>query len=171
MICSDLNTVNVKQHCFMKQTVKHHGESNWIIKQLIRSQLWVWSTEYWERMVMNWVAENLVETGNWDHGGWGRRRSQEWCLDLNNWVNGGTLHWERKHLKREKLGKKRTEFFKNLFTFYWKIIALQNFAVLCQTSTWISHRYAYIPSLLNFPFISLPILPLLVDIEPLYEFP
>ena len=30
----------------------------------------------------------------------------------------------------------------NLF-FYWRIIALQNFAVFCQTSTLISHRYAY----------------------------
>ena len=34
--------------------------------------------------------------------------------------------------------------FKN-FIFYWKIIALHNFAVFCQTSTWISHRYTYIP--------------------------
>ena len=30
----------------------------------------------------------------------------------------------------------------NLF-FNWRIIALQNFAVFCQTSTWISHRYTY----------------------------
>ena len=37
----------------------------------------------------------------------------------------------------------------NLF-FNWRIIALQNF-VFCQTSTWISHRYTYIPSLLNLP--------------------
>ena len=167
LIWSDLNTANVKQHCFIKQTVKHHGESNWMIKQPIRSQFWEWSTEYLERMVMNWVAEKLVGPGNWDHGGRGRR-SQEWCLDMNNGVNGGTLHWETKHLKKEKLrGRKRTEFLKKLFMFYWKIIALQNFAVLCQTSTWISHRYTYVPSLLNLPFISLPILPLQVDIEPL----
>ena len=26
-----------------------------------------------------------------------------------------------------------------LFIYYWRIIALQNFAVFCQTSTWISH--------------------------------
>ena len=39
-------------------------------------------------------------------------------------------------------------FFFNLF-FYWRIIALQNFVVFCQTSTWMSHRYTYIPSLLN----------------------
>jgi len=47
--------------------------------------------------------------------------------------------------------------FFNLF-FNWRIIGLQNF-VLCQTSTWISHRYTYIPSLLNFPPISLPMHP------------
>ena len=51
-------------------------------------------------------------------------------------------------------------FLKNLFTFYWRIIVLQNFAVFCQISTWISHRYTYIPSLLNLPPISLPIPPL-----------
>ena len=28
-------------------------------------------------------------------------------------------------------------FFFNLFIFYWRIVALQNFAVFCQTSTWI----------------------------------
>ena len=38
-----------------------------------------------------------------------------------------------------------------------RIIVLQNFAVFCQTSTWISHRYTYIPSLLNLPLITLPI--------------
>ena len=41
-----------------------------------------------------------------------------------------------------------------LFIFYWRIIALQNFAVFCQSSTWISHRYTNITSLLNLPFIS-----------------
>ena len=50
--------------------------------------------------------------------------------------------------------------FKNLFIFYWRIIALQNFAVFCQTSTWISHRYTYIPSLLKLSPISLPTPPL-----------
>ena len=39
----------------------------------------------------------------------------------------------------------------NLFI-YWRIIALQNFVVFYQTSTWISHRYTYIPSF----WISLP---------------
>ena len=51
-----------------------------------------------------------------------------------------------------------TSFLKILF-FNWRIIALQNFVVFCQTSTWISHRYTYIPSLLNLPPISYPISP------------
>ena len=42
------------------------------------------------------------------------------------------------------------------FIFHWRIIALQNFAVFCQIPTWISHRYTYIPSLLNLPLISPP---------------
>ena len=46
-------------------------------------------------------------------------------------------------------------FFYNLF-FYWRIIALQNFVVFCQASTWISHRYTYIPYLLNLPPIPSP---------------
>ena len=46
------------------------------------------------------------------------------------------------------------------FFFYWRIVSLQNFAFFCQTSTWISHRYTYIPSLLNLPPISLPSPPL-----------
>ena len=49
--------------------------------------------------------------------------------------------------------------FKKKFIFYWRIIALQNF-VFYQTSTWISHRYTYIPSLLSLSPISLPIPPL-----------
>ena len=48
--------------------------------------------------------------------------------------------------------------FKNIYLFFnWRIIALQNWVVFCQTSTWISHRYMYVLSLLNLPSISLPI--------------
>ena len=46
------------------------------------------------------------------------------------------------------------------FFFNWRIIALHNFVVFYQTSTWISHRYTYILSLLNLPPISCPIPPL-----------
>ena len=37
------------------------------------------------------------------------------------------------------------------FFFNWRIIALQNCVGFCQTSTWISHKYIYGPSLLTFP--------------------
>ena len=45
--------------------------------------------------------------------------------------------------------------FLNLF-FCWRIIALCNFIVFCQTSTWISHRYIYIspPPWTSLPFHS-----------------
>ena len=59
----------------------------------------------------------------------------------------------------------------SFYFFYWKISVLQNFVVFCQTSTWISHRYTYIPSFLSLPPISLPIPSLWVDTEPLFEFP
>ena len=41
-----------------------------------------------------------------------------------------------------------------LFFFNWRMMALQNFVVCCQTSTWISHTYIYIPSFLNLPLCS-----------------
>ena len=41
--------------------------------------------------------------------------------------------------------------------FSWRIIALQNFAVFCQTSTWINHRCTYVPSLLKRPPPSTPL--------------
>ena len=51
--------------------------------------------------------------------------------------------------------------FKIFYLFFsWRIVALQNFVVFCQTSTWISHSYTYIPSLFNLPLISFPIPPL-----------
>ena len=53
----------------------------------------------------------------------------------------------------------------------WRITGLQNFVVFCQTSTWISHRYTYIPFLLNLLPILLPTPPLKVDTDPLFEFP
>ena len=58
-----------------------------------------------------------------------------------------------------------------IYFFYWRIIALQNFAVFCPISTWISHRYTYIHSLLNLSPISCPIPPLWTDIELLFYFP
>ena len=67
-------------------------------------------------------------------------------------IQPGTVHsksQDRSSLQGLSRSFTLTDFFK-LF-FYWRIIALQNFVVFCQTSIWISHRYTYIPSLLNLP--------------------
>ena len=49
-----------------------------------------------------------------------------------------------------------SHFFFFLICFLLQIIAFWNFVSYCQTWTWISHRFTYIPSLLNLPPISLP---------------
>ena len=46
--------------------------------------------------------------------------------------------------------------FKNLFIFNGRIISLQYCVDFCHTSTWISHRYTYVPSRLNLPPTSHP---------------
>ena len=46
--------------------------------------------------------------------------------------------------------------FLNLFNFNWRIIALQYCVGFCHTAAWISHRYTYVPSLLNLPPTSHP---------------
>ena len=37
------------------------------------------------------------------------------------------------------------------FFFNWRIVALQYCVGCCHISTWISHKYTYVPSLFNFP--------------------
>ena len=51
------------------------------------------------------------------------------------------------------------------FIFNWSIIALQYCVGLCHTSTWISHRYTYVPSLFSLPLACHLILPLEVVTE------
>ena len=48
----------------------------------------------------------------------------------------------------------------NLLIFNWQITVLQYCVDFCYTSTWVSHRYTYIPSLMNLPPISHPVPPL-----------
>ena len=72
------------------------------------------------------------------------------------WRSNGMLpgkHWPQSLAFSKCL--MNTIIFKKII-FYWRIIILHNFAVFCQTSTWISHRYTYIPSLLNLSPISHP---------------
>ena len=45
-----------------------------------------------------------------------------------------------------------------LFIFNQRIIALQYCVGICHISTWINHRYTYVPSILNLPPTSNPIL-------------
>ena len=51
---------------------------------------------------------------------------------------------------------RRLLFFFNVFISNWRIIASQYYAGFCHTSTWISQRYTYVPSLLNLPPTSHP---------------
>ena len=44
--------------------------------------------------------------------------------------------------------------------FNWRIVALQYCVGFCHLSTWISHRYTYVSSLLNLPPTSEPLPPL-----------
>ena len=55
-------------------------------------------------------------------------------------------------------------FFFSWYTFFlnWSIITIQYCAGFCHTSTWISHRYTYAPSLLNLP--STPLKPRVLKI-------
>ena len=51
-------------------------------------------------------------------------------------------------------------FLKNYYCFYtWRIIALQCYIGFCHTTTWISHKYTYVPSLLNLPPSTMPSYP------------
>ena len=43
--------------------------------------------------------------------------------------------------------------------FYWRIIALQYCVGFCHVTMWISHKYTYVPSLLNLPSVPYPIPP------------
>ena len=100
------------------------------------------------KRVKMWISEHNLE---WSLKVSGDKKSFLWLyLDLA-FLKKSILYW----------GIVTFAFKKNSLFFNWRIIALQNFAVFCQTSTWISHRYTYIPSLLNLRPISLPTPPLL----------
>ena len=72
-----------------------------------------------------------------------------WQMDSNQWTT------------REALVN-YSFFFFNLF-FYWRINALQNFAVFCQTSTWISHQIRSDQSLSSVRLFATPCLFMLQD--------
>ena len=54
----------------------------------------------------------------------------------------------------------RNNTLKLLFILNWRIIVLQYYVGFCHVATCISHRYTYVPSILNLPSTSQPISPL-----------
>ena len=83
---------------------------------------------------------------------WGCKVRHDWTTELN-WtaaesdLNGSELtvypHWPG------FFSFPLSFYLKNLFIFNWRIIALQSHVGFCHTTTWISHRYTYVPCLLN----------------------
>ena len=59
----------------------------------------------------------------------------------------------------------------SFFFFNWRILSLQCCVGFCHTVMWISHRYTYVPSLLNLPPTSQPFPPLWVFTEDWFELP
>ena len=90
-------------------------------------------------------------------------RNFDWCTFFVNWVSWAVcLFW--------KLISSPFKNF-NLVISNWRIIALWYCVGFYQTSTWISHRYTYVFSLLNLRPTSLPIPPFQIVTEPYFEFP
>ena len=127
----------------------------------------------------SWVDGSALELplSGWNY--WNSRiqydlKAFEWISHFSNsyccWTSQSSIckvtclqHWQQIRLVNTCLSDRSNVLFlsfKILFIFYWRIIVLQNFVVFCQTSTWVSHRYTDIASLLNLPPISLPIPPL-----------
>ena len=79
--------------------------------------------------------------------GTGYRMMKKLISTLMLLFQGWTI--ERKTISRETEMYK-VFFFKFKFIFNWRIIDLQ-YVDFCQTSTWVSHRYMYVCSLLRFP--------------------
>ena len=75
--------------------------------------------------------------------------------EIHFWKNNNgrdtCSYWRRKGINTDwtvfcvslSLGSLVVCFFLICLFFNWRIIALQNFVVFCQTSMWISHRYTY----------------------------
>ena len=84
---------------------------------------------------------------------WGYHEAKKACQEP--WLQGWSFHqpWtpREKSMKWTWSHFSDKDFFFNLFIFNWRIIALQCCVGFCHTSTWISHRYTYIPSLLKLP--------------------
>ena len=77
--------------------------------------------------------------------------------DLSSTSND--LHFSRLQGHSNLLMSHSTHHFLFSFIFNWKIIAVQYCVGFCHTSSWISHRYTHVPSLLKLSPTSQPIPP------------
>ena len=95
-----------------------------------------------------WRMRALPPLGKWSRKQWNSERLK-YYPELHNLLS--------ERIKIMNMGRLtlKTVILKNLF-FNWRIIASQNFVVFCQPSTWLSHRFTCVPSLLKPPPISLP---------------
>ena len=85
-------------------------------------------------MDLSKVWERVKDKEAWRAAAHGVTKSGTWLSDWTTITKG---------LKPQMNGRCHHSFY--LFVFNWRKIALQNFVVFCQTSTWISHRYTHIP--------------------------
>ena len=105
-----------------------------------------------QQRIDGWVASLTQWTWVWAKSG------REWRAGKPGVLPCKGLQRVRRDLAtKQQQREKRVKciFLINPF-FYWRIIALQNFAVLCQTSAWVSHRFTYTPSHWKLPPIPLP---------------
>ena len=143
--CAELHLLSCSGH--QEESSGHHAYREYHFSEPVRmadetkkcfSLWWLWSEgKLLSRVILGWAGLGL-------------------------WVNSFSrlslpLTWRNLlQLGKNCSANYSYHFKKWIYFFNWRIIALQNFAVFCQTSTWISHRYTYISSLLNLPPISPP---------------
>ena len=83
----------------------------------LHGNMWLFRVKTWLQCQVHWMVLNTLV-------------QKEWAI-LNNSQESDFVFY--------------ISLFKNKYLFFnWRIIALQNFVVFCQTSSWISHRCTYL---------------------------
>ena len=117
-----------------------------------------------------WCWEGLEAGGEGYNRGWDGWMAS-WTRWTWVWVNSRSWWWTGRPGVLQFMGSQRvrhdwetklnwTEYCYNnclmalflfKFIFNWRIITLQYCVAFCYTSTWISHKYTYVPTLVNLP--------------------
>ena len=112
-------------------------------------------------LLKNWTGVFCIAGGFFTN--WAVREALEKMIPKNLFAG---QQWRNRHREQtyghgERGGEGKLYGKSNLETYITicEIDSQWEFVVFCQTSTWISHRYTCIPSLLNLPPIFLPIPP------------